>query len=279
MAEAHDLFLLGQHPAHALVGGLGAVETLDQLHRRLVSTAVKRAAQGADSAGDGGVEIGQGCGDHPRGEGGGVEFVLGIKDQRDIEHAAMELRRRLVVQQVQEMPGHTVIVGDGVDAHAILVETPPVQQHRRERREQPVSHVELARKIAFGLEVAEQGAAGAQNVHRMGVARDGFQRRLERIGQPAQALEALHVGIELGLRRQAAVMQQVGHFLEPGVLRQVVDVVAPVGEAGAFLADGADRRFAGGDSCQAACFLVLAHCFSPWVAAPSEENSASSLRS
>ena len=51
-------------------------------------------------------------------------------------------------------------------------------------------------------------------------------------------------------------MQQVGDFLERGVVGQIVDIVATVGEARTLLADGTDVGPAGNDAGQAAGFLL-----------------------
>ena len=49
--------------------------------------------QRADGAGDGGVHVGAGAGDDARGEGGGVELVLGVEDERGV-HGAHPQRPR-----------------------------------------------------------------------------------------------------------------------------------------------------------------------------------------
>ena len=66
----------------------------------------------------------------------------------------------------------------------------------------------------------------------------------------ARAASKLRLQIaELGARRQAAVPQQVAHFLERRVPREIVDVVAAIGEHAAIavhIADGGrggDRVF------------------------------------
>ncbi len=51
------------------------------LQRHLVGAAVLRPAQRANGANDRRIDVGSGAGDHPAGEGRGVEFMLGVQDQ------------------------------------------------------------------------------------------------------------------------------------------------------------------------------------------------------
>src|SRR5690606_12702270 len=60
VTEAHDLFLALEHAQQAFAGLFRGVETLDQLHGRLVGAAVQRAAQRTDGTGDTGIDVGQG---------------------------------------------------------------------------------------------------------------------------------------------------------------------------------------------------------------------------
>ena len=143
MTEAHDEFLVGEHLAHAGDRLLRCVELRNQLHGRLVRTAVQRTAQRPDRAGDRRMHVGQRRGDDAGGERGRVEFVLGIQDQRRIERLAMQLRRRPVVQHVEDVAGDAGIVGLGVDAHAVRVIAMPVHHHRREAGEQAIRDVDL----------------------------------------------------------------------------------------------------------------------------------------
>ena len=86
MAESGDLLLLGEHFLDVLdwIGALG-LDGVEQAHRGLVGAAVERTTERADGAGDGGVNVGERGGDDARSEGAGVEFVIGVQDQRDVE--------------------------------------------------------------------------------------------------------------------------------------------------------------------------------------------------
>ncbi len=57
-----------------------------------------------------------GAGDDARGEGRGVEFVLGVEDQRGVHRPHPARRRRLAVQHVQEVPARGVVVRLDLDA-------------------------------------------------------------------------------------------------------------------------------------------------------------------
>ena len=86
VAEAGDLFLAGEHAADVLDGvGAGFVDGVEELHGGLVGAAVEGTLEGADGAGDGGVHVRQGGGDDARGKGAGVELVIGVQDEGDVE--------------------------------------------------------------------------------------------------------------------------------------------------------------------------------------------------
>ena len=262
MPEAHDEFFFGEHVAHSPDRGLGRIESLDQLHGGFVGAAVQRTAQGADGARDRGVHVGQGPGDDAAGEGRGVELVLRIENQRRIERLPVQLGWRLAVQQVEQVARYAVVVGFGVNAHAVRVKAVPVQKHRRQTRQQPVGRVFLRRKIALRLDVAQKGHARAQHVHRRRVRRDQLKHRLQRFGQTPIGLDSGDIGIEFRPGRQFALEQQVGHFQERRLGREIADVIAAIGQAGALLADraqgGRSRRDAGQTAgLSAICHVVL----------------------
>ena len=62
------------------------------------------AAERADGAGDGGVEVRSRAGDDPGGEGGGVELVFGVEDERAVKGADMRAGRRVLVQRWPAVP-------------------------------------------------------------------------------------------------------------------------------------------------------------------------------
>ncbi len=106
VAEAGDLLLLGEHLADVLDGILaGLVDGVEEAHGGLVGSAVQRAFEGADGSGDGGVDVGKGGGDDARGEGAGVELVVGVEDEGDVEGADRGVGGLLAVEHPEEVGG------------------------------------------------------------------------------------------------------------------------------------------------------------------------------
>ena len=94
-----------------------------------------------------------------------------------------------------------VVVGLDLDAPAVMREVVPVEQHRAERRHQPIGDVARAGAVvvgASGQHAAERRDAGAHHVHRMRRRRQRFQHPLHRRRQPAQRLELGLVGGKFG---------------------------------------------------------------------------------
>ena len=106
VAEAGDLLLLGEHLLDVLDGvGAGFVDGVEEAHGGFVGSAVERAFEGADGAGDGGVDVGEGGGDDAGGEGAGVELVVGVEDERDVEGAGGGVGGLLAVEHPEEVGG------------------------------------------------------------------------------------------------------------------------------------------------------------------------------
>ena len=188
----------------------------------------------------------------------------------------------LAVQQVQQVPADRIVVGLDLDAPAPAAEVVPVEQHRAERRHQPVGDVFCAGEgmvVLFRLHGAERRHPGAHHVHRVRRGRHGFERRPDRCRQPAQPLELRLVRRELRRGRQFLVNEQVGDFLELGLIGEIENVVAPVMQIVAAAADRAQRGVAGRNSGERnrllgpRCRCALAHLVF------SLANSWSSLRS
>ena len=111
-----------RHPATDValrLVGIG-IALLD-LEGHLVGAAMLGAAQRADRAGDGGIDVRPGAGDHPGGERGGVEFVLRVQNQRGMHRLAPRIALGgRAVQQMQEMRADGVIVRLDLDAPAVV---------------------------------------------------------------------------------------------------------------------------------------------------------------
>ena len=116
VAEADDDFLALDARLDVGLGLVRRLVALLHLEGDFVGAAVLRPAQRADRAGDAGIDVRAGAGNHARGEGRGVELVLGVEVERDVHRLDPRLRRRLAVQQVQEVAADRVVVGLDLDA-------------------------------------------------------------------------------------------------------------------------------------------------------------------
>jgi hypothetical protein len=260
VAEA-DHHLLGLHAAADVgLGVVGRVVALLHLEGHLVRAAVLGAAQRADGAGNARIHVAARAGDDARGEGGGVELVLGVEVQRGVHGALPGGAGFLAVQQVQEMRADGVVVRLDGDALALRAPVVPVEQHGAQAGQQAVGDVTRAGRVVvvlLGQHAAQGRDPGAHHVHGVAAGRELLQRVLHAGGQAAQGLELGLVGLELGARGQLAVYQQVGDFLEFADLGDVQDVVAPVVQVVAAATHGAQRGVAGGHAREGDGFLGL----------------------
>src|ERR1700692_597858 len=87
MPEADDHFLVRHTRADVCLGLIGRVVALLNLEGDFIGAAMFRASQGADWADEAGVDILSRAGDYARGEGGSVELVLGVEDERGMHRA------------------------------------------------------------------------------------------------------------------------------------------------------------------------------------------------
>jgi hypothetical protein len=258
VAEADDDLLAPDPLADVRLRLVGAEIAALDLAGGLVRSAVLGAAQCADRARDGRVDVRVGAGDHACGEGRGVELMLGIEDQRGVHGAHPLGRGCLAVQQVQEVSADRLVVGLDLDAPAVVGEVIPIEQHGAEAGNQAVADVAGGghRHFVFlRLQGAEERGAGAHHVHRVRRGRDLLQCGLECRGQTAQRAQLAFVGRKLGTRRQMPVDQQIGDLLELGLIGEVEDVVAPVMQIVAGAPDGADGGVACGGAGQGDRFL------------------------
>ena len=107
----------------------------------------------------------------------------------------------------------------------------------------------------LGLDRPQHRAGGAQDIHRMRGRGNLLQHGADRGRHAAERLQAAAVGLELGPVRQALVDEKMRDLLVGRIPREVGDVVAPVVEVVAALADGADRRVARDDARERDGFL------------------------
>src|SRR5271170_787443 len=104
VTEARDLLLLRQHIFYVLDRiEAGFVDGEEHAHHRFIRAAVERTLEGADGSGDSGVYVGKGGGDDAGGEGGGVQLVVGMEDEGDVEGARRSFRRFLPGEHPEEV--------------------------------------------------------------------------------------------------------------------------------------------------------------------------------
>ena len=103
-----------------MLGAAGAADLVHHVHDRFVGAAVQRALKRADGGGDGTVEVGKRGGDHAAGEGGGVEAVLGVQDQRGLERCDDGRVGELAEAHVKEVRRETKIIAEQQGAHPRL---------------------------------------------------------------------------------------------------------------------------------------------------------------
>src|SRR5205823_5724892 len=92
----------------------GFVDGVEEVHSGLVGSAVERAFESADGTGDGGVDVGESGGDDAGGEGAGVELVVGVEDEGDVEGAGGGVGGLLAVEHPEEV-GRVREFGIGFD--------------------------------------------------------------------------------------------------------------------------------------------------------------------
>ena len=94
VAEPRNLLLLCQQPRYILDRvHIFLIDGEKHAHYRLICAPMERTLEGADSAGNGGVNVRQGGRDDPGGEGGGIQLMVGMKDKRHVERLGGGRRR------------------------------------------------------------------------------------------------------------------------------------------------------------------------------------------
>src|SRR5258705_76863 len=246
VAEPHDAGLVGERLVDPRVGLDRVLDLLHHQHDLLVGAAVERALECADAGHDRVVHVGQGGRGDARREGGGVELVVGVEDQRDVEGLGGERRRLLAAHHVQEVTGK---VEPRVRGHRGLAAPDPLpgrhQGGQLGGQAQRLSQRGLAAVVGrVRIEGGERGHAGPDHLHRGRLLGEGLENRDQLRGElPVRGGgESLQVRVQLLARRQPALPEEEGHFLEGRVRHQIVDVVAPVDEAALAAVDETDLR-------------------------------------
>ena len=252
--EAHDLALLGERGIQPGLGLVGRADLVEDVHDGLVGSAVQRALERADRAGHGGVQVGQGRGDHPRGEGARVEGVLRVQDHRDVEgvdHRELGNFAEGHVQQVRRESEVLPRLDELLAAAATLVVGDDAGQLREQVDRAALVELRVGdsvRLVQGGVGGADHADRGAHDIHRMRRERQLVDDPLgARIERPQRALQLLEL-LELLGSGQFTVPEQVGDLLEGAVLGEFLHRVSAIQQGVALGVHLGDRRVVDDDS-------------------------------
>ena len=85
--------------------GTGFLDHEQQAHDRFIGAAVQRPFQSANSTGDCRMHVAERRGRYASGKGAGVQFVIGVQDQRHVQRAFRRLGWQIAGQHHQEICG------------------------------------------------------------------------------------------------------------------------------------------------------------------------------
>ncbi len=174
--------------------------------------------------------------------------MVGKEDEVGLQRLPVALLRLLAEELVEVVLGG-IEIGSALDRLLPLAEAEEGGEDGREaggERDRLALIRLLVEEIGHGS--AEHRDAGAQCIHRWGLSRQGAQGGDDGVGQGAVRPELGIELVQLRLRRQPAVPEQVGNLLEGGFAGQLVDVVAAVDEASLVAVDVAERGRGGDDA-------------------------------
>src|ERR1035437_3756513 len=178
MAEAGDFYFVRQAIFYVL-DGLGGRSGFEQhLDDVFIGAAVKGAFEGRDAGGCGGVDVGKRCGDYAGGEGGGVQFVIGVEGESDVE-GSLHYFIGLVAGEGVEKVGGEAEAGIARDDRFPVAETIECRDDGRSLRHQldGFGGVGLGRHVLGERIVQTQHRhGGAEDVHGRGFT-DLLQKR------------------------------------------------------------------------------------------------------
>ena len=156
--------------------------------------------------------------------------MLGVQDQRYMHYPLVQLVRLFAAQHVQEVGTDGIVIGIFINAHTIVAESVPVADDRREYGQHAVGSILLLGEIGLRFQIAEHGAAGTHHIHRVSVFRNTLKHFFQRLRQAAQLFQFGLVRSQLGTGWQMAFQDQVGNFLELAGCRQILHIIAAVGQ-------------------------------------------------
>jgi len=175
-----------------------------------------------------------------------------VEDEEDVERS-LDARVRLVLQlgdleqHAEEVAGvGEIVVGIHVRHPAVV----PVGERgeRRHLRDQAddlrVARLRVLDLARLGIERRERADRGEQHPHRVGVVAEALDELLHVLVHERVGRDLVVPGLELRLRRQLAVDQEVGDLQVARSLCELLDRVAAVLEDALVAVDERDRRAA-----------------------------------
>jgi hypothetical protein len=141
---------------------------LQQLHDLLVRSAVQPALERADGGDDARMQVRLGRANDAGRERRGVEFMLGVENQRHIEGASISGARLLAAQHVQEVGG-VAEIRTRRNRRLSLAETIMHGDSHRNLPQQPLGLAKTSRArrvFRIGIEVGQDADRTAKNIHR-----------------------------------------------------------------------------------------------------------------
>ncbi len=258
MAEAHQtevvVLVLG-----ALDGGFHLVRRTDffeHLQHGFVGAAVCRAPQRRDAGSDGCIWIGARRAHQTHRGRGCVLLVIGVQDKKQIQrlrrHRAhfQRLARHFehhvqeaidvfeVVARITERPADRVsIAGSGDGRH--------LGDQTDRGKLAVVGVIDIQRLV---IEGRQRGDRRGQHGHRVRVVMEALEKIPLRLVHHRVMRDVVFEAGELGLVRQLAVEQQVGHLEEGRLFSQLLDRVTAIHQDALIAIDVRDRTLGGGSA-------------------------------
>ena len=167
MTKSHNQLLRRQHPQCTRFRFIRCLERSNKLHHRFVRSAVQVAAQRTDTCRNARIVIRhRGC-SHPGGEGGGVEFMLGIKRQRNIENLDGQLISRTSMKQMEKVARYALISRYGLNALSPCYGSDTSTAASVRLAQAAVGNIRCRPLSRLRLQRPKQGAACLKNFHRV----------------------------------------------------------------------------------------------------------------
>ena len=243
MAEPHDLLFPPEEIVHVAASAAGVADLLEHPHGELVGAAVQRSLQGSDRGRYGGVHVRERRGDDPGRERRGVHGVVRVQDEQGVERIGSLGRGLLAGEHVQEVGCMGKLRVRLHDRKAIAMAV-VVGDQRGDERHQPdgLAVVRLRALVpAVGIVGGGRRDAGPKHRHRRGLLGERWHEIQDEVGRLPVDHHLLGQLVQLFVRGEPQVVQEVGDLLERRVLGQVVDRVADVPELAELAVDVRDR--------------------------------------